>query len=302
METVCILMSTYNGEKYLKEQLDSILCQKDVKIKLLVRDDSSTDKTVEILEKYKEKKLLEYYSGENLKPAHSFMNLLYNAPEADYYAFSDQDDFWMDNKLKEAIIKLKTTSPKKEAIYFSNVEVVDSNLNHISYGSNKKRISLSSSFVHSPAIGCTMVINKNMREKIIEKDIKNLEIGLHDSWIYRVALIINAYIIYDENSYIKYRQHENNVVGAKKDKKILTSIKEIFKVRKKTRSFVAKNLLNLYEAEISPENKEILQDISKLNHVVSIKDKMKIIFNKRYRVEKINSNIKFFYDILKNRI
>ena len=84
--TVCVLMSTYNGEKYLEEQIDSILAQKGCKVQLLVRDDGSSDGTIGILQKYHEEGYLEYYTGENLKPAKSFMDLLYNAPKAEYYA------------------------------------------------------------------------------------------------------------------------------------------------------------------------------------------------------------------------
>ena len=80
MKKIVVLISTYNGEKYLKEQLDSIIKQDcDEKIDILVRDDGSTDKTVDILKSYKKKGLLDYYLGENLKPARSFINLLKHA-------------------------------------------------------------------------------------------------------------------------------------------------------------------------------------------------------------------------------
>ena len=110
MKKVCVLMSTYNGEKYLKEQIDSILKQKGVKVNLLVRDDGSTDNTLSLLEEYKKKGLLDYCCGSNMKPARSFMELLSIAPDSDYYAFSDQDDYWEHDKLFNAV---KNTEKKR---------------------------------------------------------------------------------------------------------------------------------------------------------------------------------------------
>ena len=104
-------MSTYNGETYLREQLDSILAQ-DIQeapinayLKILVRDDGSSDGTVGILEDYKRKYpgVVDYYTGENMRTARSFWHLLRNAPDSDYYAFSDQDDFWLSGKLSRAV-------------------------------------------------------------------------------------------------------------------------------------------------------------------------------------------------------
>ena len=87
MEKVVVLMSTYNGEKYLEEQIKSIINQKDVQVDLFVRDDGSNDTTLEILSKYEKKNILKLYTGQNLKSAYSFMDLIMNAPNSEYYAF-----------------------------------------------------------------------------------------------------------------------------------------------------------------------------------------------------------------------
>ena len=80
MEKVCVLMSTYNGEKYLREQIDSILNQENVEVDILIRDDGSTDNTLNILKEYiKKHKNINYYTGANLRSAKSFMNLLFTA-------------------------------------------------------------------------------------------------------------------------------------------------------------------------------------------------------------------------------
>ena len=103
MNTIQVLMSTYNGEKYICEQIDSIIAQdcgyKGIaNVKLLIRDDGSSDKTREILESYASKypEIIRWYHGGNKGVIKSFFDLLENSDdEADYYAFADQDDNWM---------------------------------------------------------------------------------------------------------------------------------------------------------------------------------------------------------------
>ena len=108
---VIILMSVYNGENFIEEQLNSIFSQTgDFEIEVWVRDDGSKDGTISILKKYEEEKKLYWYSGENLKPAHSFMDLIMHSCKADYYAFSDQDDVWLNDKLKRSIKRLEKQS------------------------------------------------------------------------------------------------------------------------------------------------------------------------------------------------
>ena len=94
---VAVLMSTYNGEKYIRDQIDSILSQIKVNVTLFIRDDGSTDSTVKIITQYTEKySNIKFWVGENIGVGNSFMQLLYSlTDEFDYYAFSDQDDIWL---------------------------------------------------------------------------------------------------------------------------------------------------------------------------------------------------------------
>ena len=108
-------MSTYNGERYLREQIDSILQQIDVEIELIIRDDGSNDGTVQIIEEYASKyPCISYYCGDNVGVGKSFMELLKNAPTADYYAFSDQDDVWLKDKLIRAVKAITITEQCKD--------------------------------------------------------------------------------------------------------------------------------------------------------------------------------------------
>ena len=101
---VAVVLSTYNGEKYVKEQLDSILKQTYKNVEIIVRDDGSKDSTVEIIKEYQEKhKNIKLVVGENLGFIKSFFELLKIA-EADYYSYADQDDIWVKNKIELAVV------------------------------------------------------------------------------------------------------------------------------------------------------------------------------------------------------
>ena len=110
MKSIQVLLSTYNGARYLREQLDSLLSQENVDIKILVRDDGSTDDTIKILNEYQNRGLLAWYTGPNMRPAKSFLNLLIQSPESEVYAFCDQDDVWKPEKMYMAVCQLKTVS------------------------------------------------------------------------------------------------------------------------------------------------------------------------------------------------
>ena len=148
---VCILMSTYNGEKYLEEQLESLVRQEGVEIRILVRDDGSKDATADIVKRWQAKypKIIEFVQGENVGFAMSFTHLLQMAveryPAVEYFAFCDQDDVWLPNKLRIAIDKL-TSHEKELALYISTTKLVDQNLNFIGLDCNKYNYTFGESF------------------------------------------------------------------------------------------------------------------------------------------------------------
>ena len=200
---VTILMATYNGNSYLAQQLDSILAQTYKNWKLLVRDDCSTDNTMKILKKYQEQDkritILDN-KGINLKTIGNFFELIQCAPDSDYYALCDQDDYWYPDKLKRAILCLenKFSDNSIPLLYCSAKEIADKHLNvrEISVIS-KPKLTWQSALVENICTGCTCVFNSALRQKAVLYTPKKCI--MHDWWLYQ--------------SYIKYRQHNNNVCG-----------------------------------------------------------------------------------------
>ena len=120
MKRVNVLLSSYNGEAFIEEQLQSVAAQEGVTTNIIVRDDGSTDGTRDILDRWQESGKLTWYGGDNIGWSDSFMHLLVHAPEADYYAFCDQDDIWMPDKLKVAVEHLER-HPDTPTLYCSNL-------------------------------------------------------------------------------------------------------------------------------------------------------------------------------------
>lgn len=292
MNKVQILMSTYNGEKYLKEQIDSILNQEDVEISILIRDDGSTDKTTTILENIaKENKNVTYYIGENLGAARSFMDLVNQSKEADYYAFADQDDVWNSKKIISAIEKIENVSDKP-SLYISALEVVDEKLNTIEIKKVSGNLCLEGEMAKNFATGCTMVFNKKLCDII--KMYNPTYIIMHDSWITRVCYAVGGNVVIDENTYIKYRQHENNVVGYDDEgfKKFKKQLKIAFVDKVSMRVNIAKELKNGYGELLTDNAKELVNNL--INYQTNSKAKKWLLDNKKFKTNnpKIDRKIK----------
>lgn len=211
-DKVVVLLSTYNGERYLEEQLRSLQAQTGVDVTVLVRDDGSSDNTHAILDECSKSGFLSWYTGPNLRPAKSFLDLLCNAPDADYYAFCDQDDVWLPDKLHRAVQSLRSCDGEYK-LYFSPAILVDSSLNVIGELPLNYKFTKGEAVVTNPATGCTMLFNSNLKKLVAMYPPQVLE--MHDEWVYKVCLFMNGTIYADKESRIYYRQHGNNVIGAK---------------------------------------------------------------------------------------
>ena len=269
LSKVLILLSTYNGEAYLNEQLNSILSQNDVEVDLLIRDDGSLDSTIEILNKFEQKnRNIKVYSGKNVGCAESYRILLNSAygleKSYDFYAFADQDDVWLPEKLYVACENLKKLDNNIPSLYCSNLKVVDEQLNEIGmkYSNDQKLVSKGESLVCSMATGCTMVFN----QKVIEyyHDYPPRKMILHDLWILHMC-IFGGNVVYDKNAYILYRQHNWNVVGAKMTIKSqfkvkINSLKTFFSQHENENE--AKEILNTYSSLLSLEDYKLVDKVA----------------------------------------
>jgi glycosyltransferase involved in cell wall biosynthesis len=211
---VCVLLSTFNGAKYVDEQIQSILNQKEVKATIFVRDDGSSDETVDILKKHEERgNLVLLHSEGNVGVARSFFELLKNSPvDTDYIAFCDQDDVWSESKLIWALDGLESGEHGLPKMYFSKQELVDENLNWLGYSKTPIKVGFGNALLECVTPGCTVVINKSARHLLLENFPRELHM-MHDWWMYLVVSCFGR-IIYDSRATMKYRQHPTNVVGS----------------------------------------------------------------------------------------
>lgn len=285
-------MSTYNGELYLKEQIESILCQQDVEVNLFVRDDGSTDHTQEILEQYATEGKLKWYTGENLRSARSFMHLVRSAEETPYYAFSDQDDVWKSDKLSRAIQILETKDGTLPLLYSSDYQLVDVNLNPLAETYHVSTTTFAAAILSSCATGCTVVFNLNLRNKLCEYEPEFQ--AMHDSWANRVCLAVGGQVFFDKHyKSIYYRQHGNNVDGGTKTlNNRVKRVIERFLRKECLASRQAQELLNGYSKYMSKDNLRITKCVAEYRN--SIKKRLELFFSKEITTpyRRLNMGIK----------
>lgn len=207
---VAVLISTYNGEKYLKEQLDSILNQTYPNIEIVIRDDGSSDSTLEIIKEYQQKNSnIQLKEGTNIGFIKSFFQLL-SLAGADYYAYCDQDDIWMENKIECAVKELEKVDNQKPNMAFGNADYYDENMNFIGKGEEHKTFSFKNSLYECVAQGMTMVINQRAKEIIIEHIPEKCL--FHDWWTYMICSGLGN-VVYTDETVVKYRRFQKNATA-----------------------------------------------------------------------------------------
>ena len=209
-----ILMSTYNGEKFLAEQIDSILAQEAVTVHLFIRDDGSVDNTVNVARKYYDiwPGLGSLDRGENLRPAASFLKLLEDAPDTfDYYAFCDQDDVWFPEKLKFAAEMLSGFPENRPGLYCARAVCTDRDLKPLGHTTHRGSGRFEESMFANVVAGHSLVMNK-AAAMLVRSRRPGPAMIMHDWWC---ALVVSAFgaIVCDQRQTLYYRQHQGNVQG-----------------------------------------------------------------------------------------
>lgn len=300
MKSVIVLLSTYNGEKYLANQIDSLLCQEGVRVSVLARDDGSKDSTISILKDYSTKfSNFSYYEGSNCGPAKSFLDLITRAGNADYYALCDQDDVWDKDKLACAVNRLNELNYDKPNLYHSNLRIVDENLNfyRMSHSMRLCNSNRFSSLAENLCTGCTAVFNHKAKELITGRLPQYCT--MHDTWVYMICMLLGN-VVYDETAHISYRQHGNNVVGTYLKKSRWKILKErllrLFKRGLQPRYVNAKNFYECFETVMDDECKKKVLKI--VNYKKSFVDRISLFFDKDIKATTKYGNLRFRLHVL----
>jgi glycosyltransferase involved in cell wall biosynthesis len=301
---VTILLSTFNGAKFLQQQLNTLYNQTYPNLKILVRDDGSSDSTLNILKVEQKKSYIEILEGhENLGPAQSFFELLRYAAltDTDYVAFCDQDDIWLPNKIGQAVLALAKYENTHPVMYCTRIEIVDENLNHIRYGYVPRKIGFGNALVECITTGCTIVLNRKAIDLLCE-ELPN-RVQMHDWWCYVVVSCFGE-IVYDETITLRYRQHSANVIGVAKNSidNFCRRYARFFGKGRQHRwcSEHATAILNIYSNRIPLES---MQTINKLLAAKqSIWHRLLLVFSSNIWRQKCVDNFTLRILILLNRI
>jgi glycosyltransferase involved in cell wall biosynthesis len=302
---VAILMCTYNGERFLASQLDSFESQSHQNWILVVSDDGSTDATLNILRQYQAKwdpgKLMIRF-GPKKGFSKNFLSLISDVKiKADFFAFSDQDDVWLPEKLTRALSFIGPISPEVPAVYGARTKLISEDGLPIGLSPLfPLKPSFENALVQSIAGGNTMVINSAAKQAVCIDP--KYQIVSHDWWIYMVVTGVGGIFIYDSKPTINYRQHQANLIGGKKG---------LLKKYKRLNSLLAGNLrswiesrshaLNSISHRLTPENKKIFVQFSEYRKAS--------FFTRAWGIKKLGirrqnfvENFIFFLAVLVNKV
>lgn len=323
-DKVCILLATYNGEKYLKEQLESILNQTYKNFVVLISDDASQDNTANIIRKYMEEfpdKI--YYLGNDKKggAVENFSFLLKNSINADYYMFSDQDDIWCEDKVIKSINRIRSMKMdgKSNCLVYCDAELVDENEQIVakSFLKNSKfkmrKENRKTILVSSFAPGAAMIFDAELYELV-----KNMprEAHIHDWWVLLNAVYFGNIEFMDEQLY-EYRQHSNNVYGAGlirnkngiinfiKNNTILNTLKRLSNQTNELQLKQKEMVKAFYEQKKSlfnNENEDILTDFLELYNNKSRLKRLFIIFKQGFYSISLLDNVLYIWNIVRRNV
>ena len=303
---IAILLATYNGEKYISAQLDSILNQTIKDFTLWISDDFSTDSTIDILQEYKtkhpDKIMLSIRTKNSGNSKHNFLDMMTSIKD-DCVMLCDQDDIWLPNKIELTLAKMKEVEkqhPGQAVLIRTDMKVVDENLKIISpsykqsMNSNFDRTSFNQILIQNTFAGCTAMYNRKLAELINQKP--NYCI-MHDWWLELVASAFGKISHVDEQTML-YRQHGNNVIGAKDVRKLGYKINRLLNNEEVKNAInitytQAKSFLECYEQRMDEKQINIIKQYIQIPNMKRL-DKWKTICTLGTYKNGLSRNIAYF--------
>lgn len=298
---VLVMMASYNGERFIEEQITSVLMQQDVDVTLWIADDGSTDATVEICERISlsADNVVFVQNERNLGCAKNFMHMLGEADKNafDYFAFSDQDDYWLPEKLIVAVRALENINGP--ALYYSNIENVDVNLENGWMCRNPHYphyLDKGLALVQTSAGGCAQVFNAELA-KLVACDLDEYP-RLHDTWVQLVAQFCGTVVPDMRHSYIKRRISGDNLEGVGKyDMKGRNKARwAFFGSNKHCASKVAQQVLDEYEKHLTAGDKAMLEKLARCP--ISVRDRFSVMFDGRFHSYRLRGTLFFKLRVL----
>lgn len=273
-DTITILLATYNGEKYIEHQLDSLFAQTYTNWRLLIRDDGSQDETLSLVHKYQKeypgKITLMVNKGTNKGSLQNFSALLQAAGDAEYIMFCDQDDEWKSDKIELTLSKMKEREKKEGTncpiFIFTNFQYVDEKMNVIESKKNFEinrihNFGFSQLMAQNPVYGCTTMMNRALTDVV---GTIPPQADYHDHWIALVAAAFGE-LCYIKEKTVLYRQHGNNVSGSfdndsfsKRLHRIFVNQKNVAEVRKKYIMLLC--FRDMYGERLNNKDKKIMNN------------------------------------------
>jgi rhamnosyltransferase len=316
MPKIAILMPTYNGEKYVEQQIDSILRQSIGDWHLYIRDDGSADSTVKIVRnKYAGEKnitIIEDNLG-NLGVRKSY-ELLLNSISSDYYMFCDQDDVWLRDKIKislDEILKQERldTEPRPLLVH-TDLTMTDENLkitadSYYTYWKERPSGSLNKNLTRCTVTGCTVIINRKLRDLYLKSSGPGLSssvLVLHDYWLSIISSLSGRQIFIDK-ALVLYRRHSSNSSAVARNS-LLSKINKLpykIKLLKSIYSELKTGLARLLteNTDIRSSDKEILADFVKLtDQTATLVTKLKILLKNRFLYDTLPHNLIWFLSLI----
>ena len=305
--TVNILLATYNGGRFLREQLNSLAQQTYQSWTLLISDDGSSDNTLSIVEAFSREisQPLEVIQGPQRGAAHNFFHLLQqtnNTRRNQLFAFCDQDDVWLPNKLAEAVSWHQRSENQQGRLYCSATQYVDEHLQVLRPSPSLKRTpSFGNALVQNIASGNTMVFDGQVLLGLSR--IKAEHSVWHDWTTYLVATALGGQVFLNDSPSTLYRQHSKNVIGSNHG--IKAQLRRLIPLwRGRYRQWCDANVAAMADLGdlMSQASRQCLEDFQQIRHSPYLHQRLRLLSNTNIRRQTLSANLSLFMAVALQKI